>query len=58
MSRTERIRQLNDHCRTSLLGCRVMITQGVAALDQTEVVPNAVREFSGFNADYDPILEI
>jgi hypothetical protein len=57
MSRTERIRQLNDQCRTSLSGCRVMITQGVAALDQTEVVLKAVREFSNFTADNDPYGE-
>lgn len=57
MSNTERIRELNDQCRTSLSGCRVMITQGVAALDQTEVVLNAVREFSNFTADNDPYGE-
>lgn len=53
MSNTERIRELNDQCRTTLSGCRVMITQGVAALDQADAVLNTVREFSNFTADND-----
>ena len=57
MSNTERIRELNDQCRTSLSGCKVMITQGVAALNQTVAVLNAVREFSRFNAENDPYGE-
>jgi hypothetical protein len=57
MSKTERIQQLNDQCRTTLSGCRVMITQGVAALDQTAAMLEAVREFSNFTADNDPYGE-
>jgi hypothetical protein len=34
-----------------------MITQGVAALDQTAAVLKAVREFSNFTADNDPYGE-
>ena len=57
MSHAERIRQLNDQCRTSLAGCRVMITQGVSALDQTAVVLKAVRDYSNFRPDNDPYGE-
>jgi hypothetical protein len=57
MSKAERIRQLNDQCRTTLSGCRVMITQGVAALDQTAAVLQAVMEFNDFTADNDPYGE-
>ena len=57
MSNTERIRELNDQCRTSLSGCRVMITHGVAALNRTAAVLNTVREFSNFSADNDPYGE-
>ncbi len=57
MSKTERIPQLNDQCRTTLSGCRMMITQGVAALDQTDAVLQAVRDFNTFNADNDPFGE-
>ena len=57
MSHTERIRQLNDQCRISLAGCRVMITQGVSALDQTAVVLKAVRDYSNFRPDNDPYGE-
>jgi hypothetical protein len=34
-----------------------MITQGVSALDQTEVVLKAVRDYSNFSADNDPYGE-
>jgi hypothetical protein len=57
MSHTERIRQLNDQCRTSLSGCRLMITQGVSALDQTAAVLKAVRDYSNFRPDNDPYGE-
>ena len=57
MSNTERIREQNDQCRTTLSGCRVMITQGVAALDQTAVVLKAVREFGNFTTGNDPYGE-
>lgn len=57
MSQTERVRELNDDSRTALSGCRVMITRGVAALDQTDAVLQAVREFNTFNGDNDPFRE-
>jgi hypothetical protein len=54
---TERIRELNDQCRSTLTGCRVMITRGVMALDCTDVVLAAVRSDTTFNSDNDPYRE-
>jgi hypothetical protein len=57
MSRTERIRELNDQCRSTLSSCRVMITRDVAALDSVDAVLAAVRSYSTFTADNDPYHE-
>lgn len=51
-----RIRVLNDAFRTTLLGGRVIVTQGIASLPvevQTEVL-KAVITFDAFTPDNDP----
>lgn len=54
-----RIRALNDRFRTTFIGGRVMITEGVRALGQDAV--SAIREkvetFNDFNGDNDPYGE-
>ena len=49
-----KIRDLNDRARTSFLGCRVMITPGVQALDDVVGVLMKVRIFDGFTEENDP----
>ena len=44
---TTRIRELNDAARTCLIGCRVMITQGIQAQDDVAAVLGRVRAFDG-----------
>jgi major membrane immunogen (membrane-anchored lipoprotein) len=58
-TKTERIRNLNDAFRRSFTGGRVMLTSGVAALDD-EVkakVLTAVGTFEDFDEDNDPHKE-
>jgi len=50
----QKTRELNDAFRTSLVGGRVMITQGVLALPDLEEVMHSVRKFDDFNKDNDP----
>jgi hypothetical protein len=56
MSRTERIRALNDALRSSFQGGRVLVTQGVRALAlaRNAAVLQAVQAFDAFTADNDP----
>lgn len=49
-----KIRDLNDRARTSFLGCRVMITSGVQALDDVVGVLMKVRTFDAFTEENDP----
>ena len=51
------IRELNDHARQSLSGCRVMITRGVQQLERLDDILLAVRQFKNFNAENDPYGE-
>ncbi|WP_240325631.1 DUF3768 domain-containing protein [Sphingomonas mesophila] len=50
------MRELNDAFRSTLLGGRVMLTSGVAALgaDGIAGIMQAVRTFSNFTSDNDP----
>jgi hypothetical protein len=54
-----RIRELNDMFRTSFIGGRVLITEGVTALGQTFISDcvEAVQLFKDFSADNDPYGE-
>ncbi|MDA9274464.1 DUF3768 domain-containing protein [bacterium] len=48
---------LNDHARRTFTGCRVVITQGVQALDDVPSVLDQVRRFDTFTLDNDPYGE-
>ena len=53
------ISQKNDLMRKTFIGCRVLITQGVNALDDKtkERVIEAVQSFNDFNENNDPHKE-
>jgi hypothetical protein len=55
--RTRRIRDLNDHVRTTLIDCRLLITQGVQAMDDLEAILAKVCTFDSFTAANDPYGE-
>ena len=52
-----KIRALNDQARQSFTGCRVVITQGVKALDDMPDVLDQVRWYDLFTPDNDPYGE-
>jgi hypothetical protein len=54
---TQRIRALNDQARQTLIGCRVLITPGVRALDATVAILGVVQQYSAFTPDNDPFGE-
>jgi Protein of unknown function (DUF3768) len=53
---TARIRRLNDMLRRTFTGGKVVMTQGVAALPESEVAQllELVRGFDNFTTDSDP----
>lgn len=56
MRDTKTIRELNDHFRRSFIGGRVVMTQGVASLNQdtqSDLI-SQVQGFTDFRADNDP----
>jgi hypothetical protein len=59
VSKVKRIAALNDSLRRTFMGGKVMLTAGVAALDDElkAKVLTAVREFTNFNSDNDPYGE-
>ena len=54
---TAKIAALNDHARRSFTGCRVVITQGVQAIDNLPHLLDQVRRFDAFTHDNDPYGE-
>ena len=56
MDRTARIRELNDAFRKSFVGGKVMLTQAVDGLNETEkaTLLAKIRAFADFNGDNDP----
>ena len=58
-TKSERVRELNDHVRRTFTGGVILVTAGVQALDdETKAkVLSAVREFDEFGSDNDPHLE-
>jgi hypothetical protein len=56
LTKTDRIRVLNDNFRSTFVGGRVMITAGVSALpaDTQARLLVAVQSFSNFTNDNDP----
>jgi hypothetical protein len=59
LSKTDRIRLLNDNFRTTLVGGRMFMTAGVDALpvDTKARVLLAVQSFDNFTKDNDPYRE-
>lgn len=57
MDSTSRVKQLNDAARSSLAGCRILITPGVKSLNLLGAVLDAVQQFSEFTDDNDPYDE-
>ncbi len=56
---TAKIAALNDHARQTFRECRVIITQGVAELDQADMahVLKEVQGYKDFTPNNDPYLE-
>lgn len=51
------IAELNDAARTSFIGCRVVITRGIAAMDDLDGLYAKVRAFNDFTERNDPYSE-
>lgn len=51
------IAQLNDHARTTLQDCRLVITPGIASLDNLEAVIASVQSYTAFTLRNDPYGE-
>ena len=51
------IARLNDAARTSFIGCRVVITRGIAAIDDLDGLYAKVRSFAEFTERNDPYGE-
>lgn len=51
------IAQLNDAARKSFIGCRVVITKGIAAMDDLDGLYAKVRSFKDFTERNDPYGE-
>ena len=56
---TTKIRELNDLLRREFIGGQIYLTEGVAAISQSErrAVITALREFDHFSPDNDPYGE-
>ena len=52
-----KIRALNDHARQSFTGCRVVITQGIQAMENVPDLLDQVRWYDAFTPDNDPYGE-
>ena len=54
-----RVRELNDQFRKTLIGGRAVMTSGIAALDENLIarIMSAVRSFGAFDTDNDPYRE-
>lgn len=52
-----RIAELNDDARTSFIGCRVVITKGIAAMDDLDGLFAKVRDYRDFTEQNDPYGE-
>jgi Protein of unknown function (DUF3768) len=55
--RTATIALLNDLARTKLTDCRLVITQGIAAMADMEAVIEQVRSYTDFTPSNDPYGE-
>ena len=52
-----KIRALNDHARQNFTGCRVVITQGIQAMENVPDLLDQVRWYDAFTPDNDPYGE-
>ncbi|KPN62998.1 hypothetical protein AKJ29_02255 [Aliiroseovarius crassostreae] len=55
--KTEEIRRLNDLLRKRQIGGQIILTQGIAALDESAAIMSRVREFDDFEPENDPYQE-
>ena len=56
---TEKIRKLNDSFRQSFIGGQVLLTQGIRALPEQDIVDIMIKvqRFNDFNRKNDPYQE-
>ena len=54
---TAKIAALNDHARQTFGECRVIVTEGVQALEDVDVILRQVQLFDAFTPINDPFLE-
>lgn len=52
-----RIAELNDAARISFIGCRVIITKGIAAMDDLDDLYAKIKTFADFTDRNDPYGE-
>lgn len=52
-----KIRALNDHARQNFMGCRVVITKGIQAMENVPDLLDQVRWYDVFTPDNDPYGE-
>ena len=51
---TEKIRELNDAFRRTLIGGRVLLTRGIVGRSDTAAIIEAVQKFDRFTPENDP----
>jgi hypothetical protein len=57
LSNSCKIAEINDRIRHSLIGCKVILTKGVACSPDLKKIIQAVQSFKEFNEDNDPYKE-
>lgn len=57
MTNAQKIRELNDTFRTTLIGGRLMLTQSILNRDDANEIVKRVRRFDAFNNGNDPYGE-
>jgi len=57
MSNVEKVRELNDSFRQSLVGGRVMLTRGIVGRPDCNAILETVKRFDAFTNDNDPYGE-
>ena len=57
MSNVEKVRELNDSFRQSLVGGRVMLTRGIVGRPDCNAILETVKHFDAFTNDNDPYGE-
>ena len=59
LNNTDKIRQLNDACRASFIGCQIVLTLGIRVKSEKDVadILEHVRTFNDFTKALDPYSE-